>query len=131
MYCVINYTRKCNEKLYFYRVKEAENERLQNIKKEIEEEEKKIRRLKQKKCLEIEMGRKLALSTAELRNEIRSVKIFTLVVFISFLVHLCVLFKFIFLDGVRKRICLINNGDTRLCVICIVTFEDVLVLCIF
>jgi len=45
-----------------------------NIKKEIEEEEKKIRRIKQKKDLEIQMGRKLALSTAELRKEIRLVK---------------------------------------------------------
>ncbi|XP_060871683.1 golgin subfamily A member 6-like protein 22 isoform X3 [Metopolophium dirhodum] len=53
------------------RVKEAERERLCNIKKEIEEEEKKIRRIKQKKDLEIQMGRKLALSTAELRKEIR------------------------------------------------------------
>ncbi|XP_022183449.1 golgin subfamily A member 6-like protein 22 isoform X2 [Myzus persicae] len=53
------------------RVKEAERARLCNIKKEIEEEEKKIRRIKQKKDLEIQMGRKLALSTAELRKEIR------------------------------------------------------------
>lgn len=55
-------------------MKEAERERLCNIKKEIEEEEKKIRRIKQKKDLEIQMGRKLALSTAELRKEIRLVK---------------------------------------------------------
>lgn len=54
-------------------MKEAEKERLRNIKKEIEEEEKKISRLKQKKDLEIQMGRKLALSTAELRKEIRFV----------------------------------------------------------
>lgn len=54
-----------------FRVKEAERERLKNIKKEIEEEEKKISRLKHKKDLEIQMGRKLALSTAELRKEIR------------------------------------------------------------
>ncbi|XP_025419289.1 golgin subfamily A member 6-like protein 1 isoform X2 [Sipha flava] len=53
------------------RVKEAERERLRNIKKEIEEEEKKISRLKQKKNLKIQMSRKLALSTAELRKEIR------------------------------------------------------------
>ncbi|VVC24641.1 Protein of unknown function DUF4659 [Cinara cedri] len=53
------------------RVKEAEKERLRNIKKEIEAEEKKINRLKQKKSLEIQMGRKLALNTAELRKEIR------------------------------------------------------------
>lgn len=52
-------------------MREAERERLCNIKKEIEEEEKKIRRLKQKKNLEIQMGRQLALSTAELRKEIR------------------------------------------------------------
>lgn len=52
-------------------MKEAEKERLCNIKKEIEEEEKKISRLKQKRNLEIQMGRKLALSTAELRKEIR------------------------------------------------------------
>lgn len=52
-------------------MKEAEKERLSNIKKQIEEEEKKIRRIKQKKNLEIQMGRKLALSTAELRKEIR------------------------------------------------------------
>jgi len=52
-------------------VKEAERARLCSIKKDIEEEEKKIKRLKQKKNLEIQMGRKLALSTAELRNEIR------------------------------------------------------------
>jgi len=52
-------------------VKEAEKERLCSIKKEIEEEEKKIRRIKQKKDLKIQMGRKLALSTAELRKEIR------------------------------------------------------------
>jgi len=57
-----------------FRVKEAERERLCNIKKEIEEEEKKIRKIKQKKDLEIQMGRKLALSTAELRKEIRLVK---------------------------------------------------------
>lgn len=55
-------------------MKEAERERLCNIKKEIEEEEKKIRRIKQKKDLEIQMGRKLALSTAELRKEIKLVK---------------------------------------------------------
>lgn len=55
-------------------MKEAERERLCNIKKEIEEEEKKIRRIKEKKDLEIQMGRKLALSTAELRKEIRLVK---------------------------------------------------------
>lgn len=54
-------------------MKEAERARLCNIKKEIEEEEKKIRRIKQKKDLEIQMGRKLALSTAELRKEIRFV----------------------------------------------------------
>jgi hypothetical protein len=54
-------------------VKEAERERLRNIKKEIEEEEKKISRLKQKKNLKIQMSRKLALSTAELRKEIRLV----------------------------------------------------------
>lgn len=54
-------------------MKEAEKERLRNIKKEIEEEEKKISRLKQKKNLEIQMGRKLASSTAELRKEIRLV----------------------------------------------------------
>ncbi|KAE9534304.1 hypothetical protein AGLY_008394 [Aphis glycines] len=53
------------------RVKEAERKRLCNIKKEIEEEENKIKRIKQKKDLEIQMGRKLALSTAELRKEIR------------------------------------------------------------
>lgn len=58
-----------------FRVKEAERLRLCNIKKEIDEEEKKIRRIKQKKDLEIQMGRKLALSTAELRKEIRLVKI--------------------------------------------------------
>jgi len=52
-------------------VKEAERKRLCNIKKEIEEEEKKIKRLKQKKNLKLQMGRKLALSTAELRKEIQ------------------------------------------------------------
>lgn len=59
---------------HLFRVKEAERERLCNIKKEIEAEEIKINRLKQKKSLEIQMGRKLALSTAELRKEIRYVK---------------------------------------------------------
>lgn len=54
-------------------MKEAEKERLCNIKKQIEEEEKKISRIKQKKNLEIQMGRKLALSTADLRKEIRFV----------------------------------------------------------
>lgn len=54
-------------------MKEAEKERLCSIKKQIEEEENKIRRIKQKKNLEIQMGRKLALSTAELRKEIRLV----------------------------------------------------------
>lgn len=54
-------------------MKEAEKERLCNIKQEIEAEEKKINRLKQKRSLEIQMGRKLALSTAELRKEIRYV----------------------------------------------------------
>lgn len=58
-----------------FRVKEAEKKRLCNIKQEIEAEEKKINRLKQKKSLEIQMGRKLALSTAELRKEIRYVKL--------------------------------------------------------
>lgn len=60
-----------NTTFSFFRVKEAERERLRSIKKEIEEEEKKIKRIKQKKNLEIQMGRKLALSTAELRKEIR------------------------------------------------------------
>ncbi|XP_050532842.1 trichohyalin-like isoform X1 [Daktulosphaira vitifoliae] len=53
------------------RIKELENERLCIIKKEIEEEEDRIRRIREKKNLEIQMSRKLASSTAELRNEIR------------------------------------------------------------
>jgi len=85
-------------------VKEAERERLCNIKKEIEEEEKKIRRIKQKKDLEIQMGRKLALSTAELRKEIRLVK------YIYFKnTFKCKLFYF--LDGVRNWICLPNDDE--------------------
>ncbi|XP_050436102.1 trichohyalin-like isoform X1 [Adelges cooleyi] len=53
------------------RLKELERQRLCSIKKEIEDEEKKISRIKQKKNWEIQMSRKLASSTAELRNEIR------------------------------------------------------------
>jgi len=85
-------------------VKEAERERLCNIKKEIEEEEKKIRRIKQKKDLEIQMGRKLALSTAELRKEIRLVKY----------IYFKNKFKyklFHFLVAVRNWICLPNDDE--------------------
>lgn len=78
-------------------MKEAERERLCSIKKEIEEEENKIRRIKQKKDLEIQMGRKLALSTAELRKEIRFVKCITFLKFLKSSKYFV-----LFLDAVRN-----------------------------
>jgi len=91
-----------------FRVKQAEKERLRSIKKEIEEEEKKIRKLKQQKNLEIQMGRKLALSTAELRNEIRLTEIILSLARERFLLKFCLCF----LDAVRNWICVIDDDTS-------------------